>query len=318
MKRTKEYLDYADKFGSQGNGDDQFYYPEDICSDGTHLYIADTWNHRIKKHLISDNSYVAKIGSNGSGDDQFDYPKGICYYDGHIFIMDRSNSRLIKRLASDLSFVSKIGSDGSGNDQFHHPEDICAGTDGYLYITDSENNRIVKRKASDLSYVAEIGTSGVGNDQFDYPHGICYSDTYIYIGDDNNHRFVKRKASDLSFVAEKGIATQGVGANGRTWKTIYSLKVTETIYFQGFRLTKDGTWAGTAKYRVMCGNTKIYPEEWEGTIDNGIYHTIYRPLFCAKNSTFRIQFRSTDENDQGPNQAMELDKLSKADYGTYI
>jgi hypothetical protein len=315
MKRTQGNLAYAAKFGSEGNGNDQFHYPEDICSDGIHLYIADSWNHRIKKHLISDNSYVAKIGSLGTGDDEFHYPKGICYYDNHLFVIDRSNNRLVKRLASDLSYVAEIGTYGQGDDQFHYPECVCSSPDGYLYITDSENDRIVKRKANDLSYVSEIGTNGIGEDQFDFPHGIDYSDSYLYIGDDLNHRFIKRKASDLSYVSARSSSTQGIGADGVAWKTIYSEKIAKTRYFQGFRLTKYGTWAGTAKYRILCGNTKIYPAGCEGNIEDGVYHEMYHRLFCTKNSTFKIQFRSTNANDQSPSQAMILDKLSVADYG---
>jgi hypothetical protein len=310
VKRTKTDLTYVAQFGGYGNGNDEFYYPEDICSDGTYFYIADTWNRRIKKHLVSDFSYIAEIGSDGSGDDQFNLPKGICYYDGYLFVADTYNDRIMKRLASDLSFVSKIGTEGSGDDQFDNVIQICCSPDGFLYIADSMNYRIVKRNASDLSYVSKIGSQGAGDDEFDYPHGIFYSDNYIYVGDYNNHRFVKRKAGDLSFVAERGENVAGIDATGETWKTIYSFKITETIGFSGFQLTKVGTWAGTAKYRILCGSRKIYPEEYEDDIDSGVYQIMKDDLKCAKNNTFRIQFRSTDDTDQGPDQKMMLEKVS--------
>jgi hypothetical protein len=87
--------------------------------------------------------------------------------------------------------------------------------------------------------------------------------------------------------------------------------VTETIDFQGIQLTKVGTWAGTAKYRVLCGSRKIYPEEYEGDVEDGVYQILNEPLVCTKGYTLRVQFRSSDDGDQGPNQAMKLNKISK-------
>ncbi|MCX6666353.1 MAG: carboxypeptidase regulatory-like domain-containing protein [Euryarchaeota archaeon] len=188
--------------------DESFADPGGVWNDGTYVYIADTYNHRIVKRLASDFNYVAQIGTQGSGNDQFDRPFGICGDGMYLYIVDIMNSRIVKRLASDLSYVAQIGSIGSGNDQFEFPFGIyCDGT--YLYVADYGNNRIVKRLASDLSYVAKIGSIGRGNDQFRYPFGICGDGTYLYVADTLNNRIVKRLASNLSYVAQ--IGTQGSG-----------------------------------------------------------------------------------------------------------
>ncbi len=309
--RAKTDLFYRGEFGTYGTGDNEFNRPNDICSDGTYFYIADAWNNRIKKVLVSDNSFVAKIGTGGAGDDQFYIPKGICYHENHIYITDTENERIVKRLASDLSFVAKIGSAGTGNDQFDHPVGICTGPSEYLYVSDTENNRIMKRKMSDLSYVAKIGSLGSGDDEFNWPHGIAYSDNYLYIADYNNHRFVKRKADDLSFVAAKGNYVEGIDATGTVWATIYTMRITEQQDFEGLQFTKIGTWLGAAKYRILCGDRKIYPEEYQGDIENGVYQTFNEPLVCGKHRLFRIQFRSTDDADQGSAQGMILNRLTK-------
>jgi len=137
-----------------GSGNNQFYYPYDVITDGTYLYVADTYNNRIVKRLCSDLSYVAKIGSQGSGNDQFYYPSGITTDGTYLYVADMYNHRIVKRLCSDLSYVAKIGSYGSGNDQFYYPSGIIPyGT--YLYIADTNNHRIVKRLCSDLSYVSK-------------------------------------------------------------------------------------------------------------------------------------------------------------------
>jgi len=168
-----------------------------------YCYVADTANHRIKKHKCSDLSYVNKFGSFGAGNDQFNQPRGICTDGTHLYICDTVNHRIKKHKVSDFSFVSEVGSQGSGDDQFDNPYGIC--TDGtYLYIGDTDNNRIVKRKCSDLSYVSKIGSWGSGDDQFGYPNAICTDNIHLYICDRWNNRIVKRKCSDLSYDSKFG------------------------------------------------------------------------------------------------------------------
>ena len=91
-------------------GDDRLQTPIFATSDGTHLYIIDTYNHRIVKRLLSDLSYVAKIGSSGSGNDQFYYPQGATSDGTHLYITDTNNHRIVKRLLSDLSYVDRVNS----------------------------------------------------------------------------------------------------------------------------------------------------------------------------------------------------------------
>jgi len=174
------------------------------------VYVADTSNHRIKKHKCSDLSYVSKFGSLGSGDNEFNNPHGICTDGTYLYIADTENHRLKKHLISDFSFVNEIGSFGSGDDQFSSPRGIC--TDGtYLYIADSVNYRIKKHKCSDLSYVSKFGSLGSGDNEFNNPHGICTDGTYLYISDQQNHRIKKHKCSDLTYVNQFG--SHGAGNN---------------------------------------------------------------------------------------------------------
>jgi len=88
-----------------------------------YIVISDWANHRIKKHLALDLSYVSKIGgtSSGSGIDEFSYPENVTNDGTNLYITDGGNARIVKRLASDLSYVSQIGSSGAGDDQFISP-----------------------------------------------------------------------------------------------------------------------------------------------------------------------------------------------------
>ena len=82
FKYTRSLV-YVSEYGGNGSGDTQFNGPMGICTDKIYLYVSDTANHRIKKHLASTYAFVSKIGSNGNGDNQFTGPKGICigYFD---------------------------------------------------------------------------------------------------------------------------------------------------------------------------------------------------------------------------------------------
>jgi hypothetical protein len=71
-------LVYVSEYGANGTGDTQFASPYGICTDKTYLYVADSGNARIKKHLLSDYSYVAQTGTDGIGDSNFRSPRGIC------------------------------------------------------------------------------------------------------------------------------------------------------------------------------------------------------------------------------------------------
>ncbi len=192
----------------RGSGDDQFYYPSGITTDGTHIWVADANNHRIVKRDAATLAYVSKIGSLGSGDDQFYYPWGITTDGTHIWVADRYNHRIVKRDAATLAYVSKIGSLGSGDDQFYYPSGIT--TDGtHIWVADTSNHRIVKRSADDLSYISKIGTLGSGNDQFYSPFGIATDGNYIWVADTYNHRIVKRSADDLSYISKIGTLGSG-------------------------------------------------------------------------------------------------------------
>lgn len=202
-------MGFVSKIGTDGSGNGNFHAPTGICSDGTHLYIADTLNNRIVKRLASDLSFVAAIGTYGTGNDQFNSPYDIATDGTNLFVADYGNGRIVKRLCSNLSYISKIGTIGSGNDQFNCPAGVTYYS-GNIYISDSANYRIVKRTSADaMVYVSKIGTNGTGDDQFGGPRGLTNDGTHLYIADSNNNRIVKRLMSDLSYVAKAGTAGTG-------------------------------------------------------------------------------------------------------------
>lgn len=229
-KFRKDDLSYVMHAGDADNttGDDQFFYPFQITGDGTYLYVVDNGNNRIKKHLLSDLSFVAEFGSFGTGNDQFKGPRGITYYDGYLYICDSSNHRIKKHNATDLSYVAHLGgtTSGSGDNQFNFPYFIT--NDGtYLYVSDASNRRIKKHLMSDLSYVNK--TSGDAGDTFTTAFGVEVYDGYLYISQYSSGEIKKYNASDFTFINK--IGEIGFGKN-------------QYQYQMGIKIIDDMLWVG--------------------------------------------------------------------------
>jgi hypothetical protein len=165
-----------------------------------YVYVADSGNWRIKKHLESDFSFISQFDYATYPDD-IDYPTGLTADGWSIYWADPFIDKIEKRTSDFYAFEYKIEGSGTGNDQWDYPVDICFdGT--HVYICDGENHRIVKRLADDLTYVNKIGSFGTGNDQFNFPAAADVDETHIYIADSINSRVVKRLTSDLSYVTK--------------------------------------------------------------------------------------------------------------------
>jgi len=95
--------------GSSGSADGtgtsaSFNYPRGITTDGTNLYVADTWNHLIRKIVISTGvvTTVAGTGSSGSANGtgtsaSFSFPNGITTDGTNLYVADQIN-HLIRKI----------------------------------------------------------------------------------------------------------------------------------------------------------------------------------------------------------------------------
>jgi sugar lactone lactonase YvrE len=144
----------------------KLYDPSGIALDTVgNLYIADTFNHRIRK--VSPDGIISTIAGTGtagfSGDGaaatqaQLSVPRDIEVDDaGRIYIVDRSNHR-IREIAIDgtITTVAGAGDAGFAGDgsvatgaQLNYPTDIAIDAAGALYISDASNYRIRKVSAN--------------------------------------------------------------------------------------------------------------------------------------------------------------------------
>ena len=214
--------------------------PYGVAVDGAgNLYIADTFNHRIRKvDAAGVITTVAGIGTNGFGGDggaavaaQLNQPSGVAVDgSGNLYIADYRNHRIRKVDSSgDISTVAGNGTKGHSGDggaavaaQLGFPWGVAVDVSGNLYIADSTNGRIRKVDAAGvISTVAGIGTHGYGGDggaavaaYLNNPWGVAVDVSgNLYIADTFNQRIRKVDSSGV-ITTVAGIGTNGFSGDG--------------------------------------------------------------------------------------------------------
>ena len=183
------------------------------CDVNGNLYIADTYNQRIRK--IDGSTKVTSISGNGTAgyldgiNTKFNYPRGIAWdKSGNIYVAD-TNNYCIRRLTSkdggkswQVDTIAGTGTsgfkDGTGTTaRFKSPYDIVCNDTG-IYVADTFNNSIRRLTSKDggkswqVDTIAGSSTSGFNDGtgkaaKFNGPRGIAYDKAgNIYVADTNN------------------------------------------------------------------------------------------------------------------------------------
>ncbi|MCD9141875.1 NHL repeat-containing protein [Streptomyces albireticuli] len=186
---------------------------------GDTLYIADTYQHRVRKVDLRTGviSTVAGTGSGGlSGDGQalgvtLHYPTGVAVDPaGNVYVADRNNQQ-VRKLDVQARTLTKVAGTGavgtSGEDvlaataALSGPSGVAVDSAGNLYIAEDGNNRVrvvnaagrITTVASGLNYPTGVAVDSVGN---------------LYIADRNHHRVRKVDAQGaVTVVAGTGTGT---------------------------------------------------------------------------------------------------------------
>ena len=200
----------GEKGFADGVGDvAQFDIPSGIAIDAAgNLFVADTWNSRIRKVTPEGEVSTLAGGIQGFADSignaaQFDCPRGITIDKaGNLYVADTINHRIrkvtpkgeVSTLAgSTAGFADGIGSAA----QFYYPDGIAIDATGNLYVADTFNHRI--RKVTPKGEVSTLagGTAGFADGigsaaQFHFTNGIAIDAAgNLYVTDSENHRIRK-------------------------------------------------------------------------------------------------------------------------------
>lgn len=247
-----------------------FHSPNGVVSDAVgNIYVADTYNHRIRR--ISPSGVVTTVagGTAGSTDGigtlaSMYFPTYIAIDGvGDLYVTDRGNHRIRKITPAGVvtTFAGSIQGyqNGTGTAaQFNTPSGIAIDASGNVYVADELNQRI--RKITPAGVVTTLAGSGVqGNNngtgtaaRFNYPKGIAIDlDGHIYVADYMGNRI--RKISPTGVVS----TLAGTGATGSTDGSVGAV-----TFNRPFCVTVD---AGYNVYVVSLDNKvrRVYP--WGST-----------------------------------------------------
>ena len=201
--------------GGSGNSTDDtgttasFKSPQGITTDGTNLYVADSYNHKIRK-IVIDNASVTTLagtGSSGSTDNttgtsaSFNEPLGITTDGTNLYVADTKN-HLIRQIVISTRAVTTLAGTGSPGTtdnttgtsaSFYGPSGIA--TDGFnLYVADRSSS-LIRRIVIATGAVTTLAGMGSGNPiddtgtaaRFKVPTGITSDGIDLYVLDKQNH-----------------------------------------------------------------------------------------------------------------------------------
>jgi sugar lactone lactonase YvrE len=207
----------------------RFNFPQGLAVDASgNLYVADTWNHTVRKVTTAGvvttlagvpGSYGDIDGTSagtGTNAARFYCPSGLAADTaGNVYITDTRN-HAIRKVTSTGAVSTLAGlagvwgsADGTNNNaRFNQPQDITVDAGGNLYVLDTGNHTVRMISPSGTNWVVTTiaGAPGVngsadGNGssaQFFYPGGIGINNTGSFCIADTGNNTVRAGISSLS------------------------------------------------------------------------------------------------------------------------
>lgn len=167
------------KDGVDGTGSEaRFYYPSDLTSDRAgNLFVADTFNHTIRKIVIATGAVTTLAGAAGitgstdgaGADARFNSPYGVVSDGaGNLFVADSKNHTLRKVVIATGMVTTVAGvagspgfADGTGSSALlYYPYGMTSDGEGNIYVGDLDNHRVRKFTVASQSMTTVVGAPG--------------------------------------------------------------------------------------------------------------------------------------------------------------
>ena len=219
--------------GDGAGADARFNLPFGIAADGAgNLYVADTWNHTIRKVVIATGEVTTLAGAatlsgyaDGTGlGARFNAPAGIALDGaGNLFVADSSNNEIRKIViatgdVTTFAGASGYGSsvDGTGTDaRFNGPLGIASDGGGNLYVAEVGSHSIRKIVIATRSVTTFMG----GAAGFAGPNGVTSDGAgNLYVADETTIRKIviaTRAVTTVAGTANQPGSADGTGAAAR-------------------------------------------------------------------------------------------------------
>lgn len=200
-----------------------------VAPDGSAVFVADTWNHRIQKFTL-DGQFLTMWGYFGTAEtpDGFWGPRDVFVdHQGRVFVTDTGNKR-IAVFDSDGVPITEFGEFGLDVGQFDEPVGLAIDGSGRLYVADTWNQRIqVFAELTPNQYAAVLSwniSGWYGQSLDNKPFLTVSQDGYLFAADPEGQRVLQfdlqgniirywgdteGSASQLNLVAGLAIDQQG-------------------------------------------------------------------------------------------------------------
>ncbi len=263
------------------------YMPMSVFVDpSTNIYIADTFDNRIREVAASNRfiSTVAGTGAQGFAGDgsaatsaELNFPPS-AFLDssGNLLIADKGNQRIRQVSSGNISTIAGGGSIGDGglatSAILANPFNVAEDAAGDIYIADTANNRVrfVSAKTGNISTVAGTGVEGYTGDggpatsaTLDGPTGVALDAAGdLFIADTGNLviREVNATTQNIATYAGTGVAcplgnpTNPCGDNGPATSATFSTPLAITLDSSGNLYIADYT---VHRVREVNASTQI-------------------------------------------------------------
>lgn len=190
---------YVQTFGftEEGYFEDtaHLYNPSGVATDGTSVWIADSYGNRALKFDSAGNflRQIGKASFREATGTSLDYISDMAVdSSGSIWVVDSGAQHVIKYSSTGqrLSELGQRWNSGSDNSRFDNPKGIAFGSAGHIYVSDSNNHRvqIFDNSGNYLATLGVTGEPGSDNGHFREPRRIAIYGNYLYVADAGNHR----------------------------------------------------------------------------------------------------------------------------------